>query len=222
MELGTILYMDVVTSDPATGNVMDADELPTADVFENDSPTPMMSVTMTKRGDNTGDYYAEIDVTEGNGFRETYCYNVICNALVGGISGKLVISNFIIDGMTKLKVASELDYTDPPSTFAPDMSSDPAPEVVDDLNTHFGPTSDYANKVIFQNHYNLDLNEWDTADTDAISTEIRDEVAAYLVTYNAYLAEKKEWDIQYEVQKVVQWRSRVAAHLIDWTNSHES
>ena len=87
--------MDFTCHHPKTGQVSDADFLPTCQVFENTTDTPLMTPTVVKRTAQTGDYRVSIDVTEANGFQADTSYNVIGIATVAGITAKARIEVFI-------------------------------------------------------------------------------------------------------------------------------
>lgn len=84
------LHKSFVVTDPTTGEAIDADALPTAQVFENATLTPMgVSVTVVKRTDGTGHYVWSVDATAANGFVIGNVYNVRVAATVGGVAAKL-------------------------------------------------------------------------------------------------------------------------------------
>lgn len=93
--LGETDHFDVVTSDPSTGSVSDADSAPTFDVFEEDTDTPILaSQSMTKRGALTGNYRGAVLASSGNGFEAGKWYSVVATATVGGVTGKDVVRAF--------------------------------------------------------------------------------------------------------------------------------
>jgi hypothetical protein len=222
IEIESSFYIDLITSSFATGAATDADTPPTAQVFEDNNDTPIQTLDAVKRTDKIGNYRFFIDVSSANGYEEGKSYNIVSSATMSTVVNKKVLCTFIIDSMTKLKVASELDYVTPPDTFTPDMTSNPAPDVVNDLTKHFGAGSGYEYTDIFQRWYDTEKNIWTSSNEEVITPEIRNTVAAYLVTYNTYIINKSNWDNDYAVAKAVQWRSRNAAELIDWVNTHDS
>lgn len=222
MEIGGYIFVNVTTSNHVTGASTDADEAPSIAVFEEDNDTPILTVTMTKRTDQTGLYRAKVEFTVANGFSEGKEYSGIATAKIGGVSGKMVVFNIKIDSMNTLDVAARLDYVTPPEAFVPDMTSNPEPTPVGDLNSQFGPPSSYEFKDIFTQWYNQADNTWNTADTGIVSTEIRETVAAGLVDYLQYVEDKAAWDTEYALARAAQWRTRSADALMDYISTHES
>ena len=56
MKIGDTITFDFLTHDPTTGGVVDADSLPTGEVFEEANDTSMYSSTIAKRTSKTGNY----------------------------------------------------------------------------------------------------------------------------------------------------------------------
>ena len=61
------IYVDFITSLPTTGAAADADSLPTAEVFEDNTDTTVVALTVTKRTGKTGNYLIAIPCTLANG-----------------------------------------------------------------------------------------------------------------------------------------------------------
>ena len=95
--LGDTITKDFTTHDPLTGNVSDADSLPTVEVFEGDNDTPIVSPLVEKRSGKTGNYRCLVVASEGNGFELGKSYNVIATAIVSGVTAKSRIDSFILD-----------------------------------------------------------------------------------------------------------------------------
>lgn len=86
---GETVHFDAITSS-SSGQVNDADSLPSWEVFEQDNDTPILSGSFTKRVGHTGTYRAQFEVTDTNGFVIGNFYSVIGTATVNGINGKCV------------------------------------------------------------------------------------------------------------------------------------
>lgn len=94
---GTYLTLDFITSDPATGGLMDADSAPTAEVFEDSSATPTIATpTVAQRGALTGHYYVLLLLSTAQGFSPTGTYNVVVTATVNGITSKAVLASLTL------------------------------------------------------------------------------------------------------------------------------
>lgn len=94
--LGQPVSLDFTTHDPLTGQVTDADVLPTCEVFENQTDAPILTPVVTKRTGKTGNYRVTFDATIANGFEVGKSYNVIAEATVNGITAKGRIASFIL------------------------------------------------------------------------------------------------------------------------------
>jgi hypothetical protein len=92
VEIGDNLVFSVVTHDPDTGAVTDADSVPTYRVYEDETGTAILTGSMAKLDDaNTTGFYTElIACTAANGFENGKSYTVYIEATVdsdtGGIS----------------------------------------------------------------------------------------------------------------------------------------
>lgn len=94
--IGQSPTVDFTTINPLTGQVSDADFLPTCDIFEDTTDVPIMSPVVTKRVGLTGDYRVSFDATSANGFEVGKSYNVIVTVTVGGVTEKAPIASFIL------------------------------------------------------------------------------------------------------------------------------
>lgn len=92
--IGDRITFDFTTHDPLSGQVSDADVLPTCDVFEDDTDVPVSAPVVTKRVGLTGDYRVSFDATVANGFEVGKSYNIVATALVNGIEAKARIGAF--------------------------------------------------------------------------------------------------------------------------------
>ena len=99
MILESTYIRDFVTNSPTSGATVDADALPTAEVFEDDNDTPILTPVVTKRVAKTGNYRVELELTSVNGFEKGKSYSLVITAVVGGITGKGVVANFSIESV---------------------------------------------------------------------------------------------------------------------------
>jgi len=95
-KLNADVTLDFTTHHPVTGNVSDADVLPTCDIFEDTTDAAMVSPVVVKRAGHTGDYRVNFTTDALSGFEINKSYNVIVTATVGGITAKSRISAFTI------------------------------------------------------------------------------------------------------------------------------
>ncbi|MBN2024498.1 MAG: hypothetical protein JW809_17090 [Pirellulales bacterium] len=84
------IHFDVVTHNPKTGAVTDADSTPTFEVFEEGIDTPIWNGDLSKRTDKTGQYRGSFVAAGAYGFDVGKFYNVVATAAVGGVTGKSV------------------------------------------------------------------------------------------------------------------------------------
>ena len=101
MRLEDTIYKDFITTNPVTGNVQDADSLPTCEIFEDATDTPILSPTVVKRTAKTGNYRIPIAMTSANGFEVGRSYNVIVTVVVNGITAKECVDSFQIDTLRR-------------------------------------------------------------------------------------------------------------------------
>ena len=94
--LGQQVTLDFTTHNPLTGQVSDADALPTCQVFEDITDVPILTPVVTKRGALTGNYRVTFIASATNGFEVGKAYNVIADALVATIQAKSRIGSFIL------------------------------------------------------------------------------------------------------------------------------
>jgi len=119
--LGRTLYFDFITN-TVVGVVSDADSLPTAEVFEDDTDTTVYSLTVTKRTGKTGDYRVPVACTAANGFEVGKSYNVIASATVGGTASKSVVGRFVIENIVLKRGSVVSDGGNTATTFKTDLS----------------------------------------------------------------------------------------------------
>lgn len=87
--LGQVITFDVITSNPTTGAVSDADSTPTFAVYEEVTDTDIgVGGNLTKRTSLTGNYRGQFTASSANGFEAGKFYNVICSATVNSVAGK--------------------------------------------------------------------------------------------------------------------------------------
>jgi hypothetical protein len=89
------VHFDVVTHNPSTGAVSDADSTPTFDVFEEATDTPILDdQNFTKRTSLTGNYRGTFTASAANGFEAGKWYVVVASATVNSVAGKTVAMHF--------------------------------------------------------------------------------------------------------------------------------
>jgi hypothetical protein len=96
-KLGDRITFDFTTHNPVTGQVTDADVIPTCEVFEDDTDIPILTPTVVKRVAKTGNYRLTFLATAANGFELDKSYNVIAIATVAGITAKARVGSFAIE-----------------------------------------------------------------------------------------------------------------------------
>lgn len=95
--LDEVVHFDVITSNPSTGAVSDADSTPTFDVYEEATDTGMLGATnLTKRTSLTGNYRGTFTASAANGFEVGKWYNVIASATVNSVAGKVAVMTFML------------------------------------------------------------------------------------------------------------------------------
>ena len=97
--IGDTITLDFTTHDPRTGQVSDADVLPTCEVLEDNNDTPILTPTVVKRGSATGLYRVTFAATAANGFLVASSYNVDVEATVSGITAKSRIGSFRLNNI---------------------------------------------------------------------------------------------------------------------------
>ena len=95
-KLSETIYADFITSSPTTGAAVDADTLPTCEVFEDATDTAILTPAVVKRTGKTGNYRVTIACTGANGFETGKSYNAIVAATVGAVAAKAVIQSFMV------------------------------------------------------------------------------------------------------------------------------
>ena len=98
--LGRTVTLDFTTHNPLSGQVSDADALPTSEVFENATDTPILIPAVTKRVGATGNYRLTFIASTANGFEVDKSYNVIVTATVAGITAKSRIASFNLEPLS--------------------------------------------------------------------------------------------------------------------------
>lgn len=85
--IGDTLVWTVNTHDPATAAAADADSVPTYRVYEEETPTPILTGSMAKLDDgNTTGYYSEsIACTTGNGFEAAKSYSIYVEVTINSV-----------------------------------------------------------------------------------------------------------------------------------------
>jgi hypothetical protein len=93
--LGMTVTFNFTTVNPATGNMQNADSLPTVAVYEDEDDVAILEPIPVNRA--TGEYRVAIPVTVGNGFEVGKTYNAVVAATVAGTSGKMVLAMFLVN-----------------------------------------------------------------------------------------------------------------------------
>lgn len=94
VKIGDNLVFTVMTHDPDTGVLTDADAVPTYRLYEDETATPILTGSMAKLDDaNTTGFYSElIACTSGNGFEAGKSYNIYVIATVDSDQGGICFS----------------------------------------------------------------------------------------------------------------------------------
>jgi hypothetical protein len=96
VRLGDTIYLDFTTHNPVTGAVSNADATPTAEVFEDATDAEILTPTVVIRAAKTGNYRVPVAATTGNGFEIGKTYNVVVQAIAGGVTAKSVLATIIM------------------------------------------------------------------------------------------------------------------------------
>jgi hypothetical protein len=89
------VHFDVITSDPETASVLDADSTPTFSVYEEATDVAIVGPTnFTKRTSLTGNYRGTFTASAANGFEIGKWYSVIASATVNEFEGKCAAMRF--------------------------------------------------------------------------------------------------------------------------------
>jgi hypothetical protein len=95
--LGESITRDFTTENPLTGQVQDADVIPTCEIFEDTTDIAIITPAVVKRVGHAGVYRVSFTTSIALGFELGKFYNVIVTATVAGISAKGRISSFHIE-----------------------------------------------------------------------------------------------------------------------------
>jgi len=101
--LGMIITRDFTTHNPNTGDVQDADFLPTCEVFANAVDIPIILPIVVKRAGFIGIYRVTFTVNSVNGFMLNGSYNVDVEATVNAITARANIYSFMVEQAAKQK-----------------------------------------------------------------------------------------------------------------------
>jgi hypothetical protein len=88
------VHFQIITHDPLTGALADADAAPTWKIWGQTGDTPCGAGSFTKREGYTGHYRASFDVHPVNGFDPGEFFEVVAETTVGGVAEKIVVMNF--------------------------------------------------------------------------------------------------------------------------------
>lgn len=97
ISLNENIIRDFTCHNPTTGQVSDADFIPTCEVFEDTTDIPMITPVVVKRLGWTGDYRVSFVTSAANGFEVGKSYNTIVTATVNAITAKSRILAFNIE-----------------------------------------------------------------------------------------------------------------------------
>jgi len=93
-QIDEAVTLDFTSHNPLTGQVSDADFLPTCEIFEDATDVPILTPVSTKRVGATGDYRVSFVTSPANGFEIGKSYNVIVTVTVVGVTAKARIDSF--------------------------------------------------------------------------------------------------------------------------------
>src|ERR1044071_430124 len=87
--LDAVVTFCVNTHDASTGAATDADSVPAYRVYEDETPTPILTGTMAPLdgANTTGFYSAQVTVSAANGFEVGKSYSIYISAAVGAVTG---------------------------------------------------------------------------------------------------------------------------------------
>jgi hypothetical protein len=84
------------------------------------------------------------------------------------------------------------------------------------LETKFGTEANNPTYFgAFNEYYNAETNTWATDSLTIAPTELRDDVAAWVIVLSTYDTNYYEWNMNYEANRQVQWRFRLADWILD-------
>lgn len=91
--LGDNLVFSICTHDPDTGELTDADSIPTYRIYEDETESPILTGSMAKLDDgNTTGFYTElIAASVGNGFEAGKTYTIYIQATVDAATGGIAL-----------------------------------------------------------------------------------------------------------------------------------
>jgi hypothetical protein len=91
-QIDNVLRMDFAVQDPATGEIVDADSLPTVEIFEDGGANPIRTPTPAKRDTDTpGQYTFSDTLSAANGYEVGKTYVVYAKATVGVAGGNVIM-----------------------------------------------------------------------------------------------------------------------------------
>ena len=104
--LDDVITLDFTTHNPLTGQIQNADALPTSQVFEDITDVPILTPVVVQRGALVGNYRLTFVASAANGFEVDVSYNVIVTAIVAAITAKARIASFNLESITQMVRAS--------------------------------------------------------------------------------------------------------------------
>lgn len=104
VEIGDNLVFSITCHDPDTSILTDADSLPIYRIYEDETPTPILTGVMSKLDDSntTGFYTKTIACTSGNGFESGKTYTIYITATVNLSTGAICYGCKVTDILTTL------------------------------------------------------------------------------------------------------------------------
>jgi hypothetical protein len=117
--------------------------------------------------------------------------------------------------MTLIEIAAGLSGYTIPDTFVPVVGA--APVAPMDMYEKFGTLANNPTYyVAFNDWYNLGDNTWSPDPQSIIDAPapFRVTVAAWLVSIQTYASTLLAWEIEYELQKDIQWREKMANAIL--------
>jgi hypothetical protein len=106
--LGDTITYDFTTHNPTTGQLQDADFLPTCAIFVEDSDTPMMTPVPIRRVGYPGTYKVTFVASAANGFAGSLSYNLDVIATVKGVQATSRIAEFSLSVVPAVPVQFQI------------------------------------------------------------------------------------------------------------------
>lgn len=115
-------------------------------------------------------------------------------------------------GLTKLEYAIIHCNVPAPEWFKPKMPEKPKhPGYSNDV---FGKVSNHPNKELYIKYFNDETEDWHDPE-NKVPIELKKEVKNHLDKFEPYLKLNSEWEEQFKIQKIVQWKVYYSNSLLD-------